>query len=112
MLVILFRIVCALEFFLVLRVERLIHAILESEFLITANDYRDERVDEACHATYYRKSLVKGLDGVLATQHFSVLDHVKGEPTVVRAALLILIDSTRDIVRLVDLVALFVISEG
>ena len=83
LLVILFWVVGALEFFLVLRVERLIHTILESEFLITANDYRDERVDEARHTTYYRKSLVKSLDGVLAFQHFSALDHVKGEPTVV-----------------------------
>ena len=39
LLVILLRVVGALEFFLVLRVERLIHAILESKFLITANDY-------------------------------------------------------------------------
>ena len=40
LLVILLRVIGALELFLVLRVERLIHAILESKFLKTANDYR------------------------------------------------------------------------
>ena len=41
LLVILFWVVGALELFLILRVERLIHAILKSKFLIAANDYGD-----------------------------------------------------------------------